>query len=101
MTPARLQQLIDCFASRRIAVVGDFFLDKYLTVDPALAEPSVETGKTAHQVVAVRTSPGAAGTVVNNLSALNAGTIHAVGAIGDDGEGYDLRRGLELRRCST
>lgn len=101
MTPARLQQLLDKFPARRVAVVGDFFLDKYLDVDPALAEPSVETGKVAHQVVAVHTGPGAAGTVVNNLSALSAGAIHAIGAIGDDGEGYDLRRGLAARRCTT
>ena len=70
MTLERLAELIDRFPEQRIAVVGDFFLDKYLDVDPALAELSLETGKTAHQVVAVRPSPGAAGTVVSNLSAL-------------------------------
>ncbi|HUG92914.1 MAG TPA: PfkB family carbohydrate kinase [Planctomycetaceae bacterium] len=101
MTPHRLDDLLDGFPACRVAVVGDFFLDKYLDIDPSLAEPSVETGKTAHQVAAVRTSPGAAGTVVNNLSALGTGTIHAIGAIGDDGEGYDLRRGLEARGAST
>ena len=37
--------------------VGDFFLDKYLDVDPAWAEVSIETGKTAHQVAAIRTAP--------------------------------------------
>ena len=45
MSPERLQQLIDRFPTRRIAVVGDFFLDKYLDVDPALVETSVETGR--------------------------------------------------------
>uniref|UniRef100_A0A7C2P2T1 Carbohydrate kinase n=1 Tax=Schlesneria paludicola TaxID=360056 RepID=A0A7C2P2T1_9PLAN len=101
MTPERLQQLLDEFPQRRIAVVGDFFLDKYFEVDPALAEPSLETGRTAHQVVQIRRAPGAAGTVVNNLAALGAGTIHAVGVIGDDGEGYDLCQGLEKLGCST
>jgi hypothetical protein len=48
--------------------VGDFFLDKYLDIDPRLIEVSLETGKTAHQVTAIRHSPGA-GTVVSNLSA--------------------------------
>ena len=86
---------------RRIAVVGDFFLDKYLDVDPALAEASLETGKTAHQVVAVRHSPGAAGTVVSNLAALGAGTLHAIGFTGDDGESYDLRKDLAALGCST
>ncbi len=101
LTPQRLDELLARFPSRRIAVLGDFFLDKYLDVDPSLAETSVETGKTAHQVVEVRCSPGAAGTVVNNLAALGAGTIHALGAIGNDGEGYSLRQELARRGCAT
>ncbi len=96
----RLQELLAKFPTRRIAVVGDFFLDKYLEVDPRLAETSVETGKRANQVVEIRTSPGAAGTVVNNLAALGAGELHAIGATGDDGEAYDLRRGLQARNCT-
>jgi bifunctional ADP-heptose synthase (sugar kinase/adenylyltransferase) len=101
MQPQRLQELLDKFSSRRIAVIGDFFLDKYLEVAPDLAEKSVETGKTAHQVVWIRTSPGAAGTVVNNLAALGAGTLFAIGATGDDGEAYDLRKELRARNCNT
>jgi bifunctional ADP-heptose synthase (sugar kinase/adenylyltransferase) len=101
MKTQRLRELIGRFASRRIAVFGDFFLDKYLETDPALAETSVETGKIAHQVVEIRTSPGAAGTVVNNLAALGTGTLHAIGAVGNDGEAYDLKRGLAARRCSA
>ncbi len=97
----RLTSLTESFKSTRIAVLGDFFLDKYLDVDPALAELSVETGKTAHQVVGVHTSPGAAGTVVNNLAALGAGELLAIGMIGDDGEGFELVRGLEAIGCQT
>ncbi len=85
----------------RIAVIGDFFLDKYLDVDPSLAEVSIETGKTAHQVVGVRHSPGAAGTVVSNLAALGAGRLHAVGFTGDDGESYELRQGLQGLSCGV
>jgi len=101
LSTERLDELLARFPSRRIAVLGDFFLDKYLDVDPAFAETSVETGKTAHQVVDVRCSPGAAGTVVNNLAALGTGTIHAIGAIGDDGEGYSLRQELAKRGCAA
>ncbi|MBN1393660.1 MAG: hypothetical protein JW959_01325 [Pirellulales bacterium] len=97
----RLAELIAAFPRQRIAVVGDFFLDKYLDVDPALAEVSVETGKTAHQVAAVRHGPGAAGTVVSNLAALGAGRLHAVGFTGDDGEAYDLRNDLAKLGCAT
>ncbi len=101
MNPDRLQSLLSQFPQRRIAVLGDFFLDKYLEVDPSLAEPSLETGRTAHQVIRRRQNPGAAGTVVNNLAALGAGHLHALGAIGDDGEGYDLCQGLQALGCST
>ena len=101
MKRERLEELLVQFPSRRIAVFGDFFLDKYLEVDPRIAETSVETGKRANQVVSIRKSPGAAGTVVNNLAALGAGTLHALGATGDDGEAYELRQGLAAQRCST
>jgi bifunctional ADP-heptose synthase (sugar kinase/adenylyltransferase) len=95
----RLNDLVCRFPGCRVAVLGDFFLDKYLDVDETLAEVSLETGKAAHQVSAIRCSPGAAGTVVNNLAALGAGEIHALGFTGDDGEGYELRRGLQSLGC--
>ena len=99
MTPERLAQLVGHFGRLRIAVLGDFFLDKYIDVDPSLAEVSLETGKPAHQVVNVRHSPGAAGTVVCNLAALGIGALHAVGFTGDDGEAYDLRKDLTALGC--
>lgn len=101
LSAERLAQLITGFSKARIAVVGDFFLDKYLDVDPALGEPSVETGKVAHQVIGVRCSPGAAGTVVCNLNALGVGKLYAVGFTGEDGEGYDLRKALQALHCDT
>jgi rfaE bifunctional protein kinase chain/domain len=100
LSAARLDELVAGFSRSRIAVVGDFFLDKYLEVDPGVEEVSVETGKPAHQVVARRSGPGAAGTVVCNLQALGAGELHAVGFSGDDGEGFDLRAGLERLGCT-
>jgi len=96
-----LQEIIRRFPKCRVTVLGDFFLDKYLDVDPAIAEVSLETGKTAHQVVSIRCSPGAAGTVVNNLAALDTGTLHVVGVTGDDGEGFELRRALQKLGCNT
>lgn len=95
----RLQELISRFPKCRVVILGDFFLDKYLDVDPEIAELSVETGKTAHQVVSIRCSPGAAGTVVNNLAALGAGQLHVMGFTGNDGEGYELRRALRGLGC--
>ena len=82
------------FAGQSVLVVGDFFLDRYLVLDPDLDEPSLETGLDAHQVVDRRCMPGAAGTVTSNLQGLGVGNIHALGVTGDDGEGYELRQGL-------
>jgi rfaE bifunctional protein kinase chain/domain len=77
-----------------IGVLGDLFLDRYLEIDAALTEPSLETGLDAYQVVRVRSQPGAAGTVLNNLAAFGVGRIFPVAVIGDDGEGFELRQSL-------
>ena len=96
MNLARLDELLNQFSRRHVLVVGDFFLDKYLIIDRRLAEVSLETGLEAHQVVDVRCSPGAAGTVTSTLRALGV-SVTALGVIGDDGEGVELKRGLVER----
>lgn len=101
LTGERLDYILRRLPSLRIVVVGDFFLDRYLVTDPALSETSLETGLEARQVVEVRSSPGAAGTVTNNLAALGVGRLHAVGLIGEDGEGFELRRGLAATGVET
>lgn len=91
---AWLPALLSRLAHLSVAVVGDFFLDRYYFIDPAREEISLETSLPAHQVVAVRSDPGAAGTVVNNLRALGVGRVICVGLIGQDGHGHDLLAGL-------
>jgi len=93
MDSRRLDFILDRFPSLTILVVGDFFLDKYLLIERALGETSLETGLEAHQVVEARCSPGAAGTVTSNLRAMEVAVV-ALGVIGDDGEGYELARAL-------
>ena len=96
LTAADLDHVLATVPHRRIGLVGDLFLDRYLDIDPARDEPSVETALTAYQVAGVRNYPGALGTVLNNLVALGVGTVHPLTFVGDDGEGADLLR--ELRR---
>lgn len=91
----QLESALRSFKDLTIAVVGDYFLDKYLIIDSELDEASIETGLTAYQVTEKRMNPGAAGTIVNNLKALGVGRIIPMGIIGDDGEGYDLIHSLE------
>lgn len=93
LTNDRLAEILGRMGDLRILVVGDLFLDRYLEIDRSLGEISLETGLEAHQVTAVRCSPGAGGNVVANLRAL--GThVAIVSIIGDDGEGYVLQRCL-------
>src|SRR6516165_12338558 len=94
LSAERREQILERIPRLNVGVVGDLFLDRYLDIDAALNEPSLETGLDAYQVVRVRPSPGAAGTVINNLVALGAGSVHAIAVIGDDGEGYELQQAL-------
>jgi bifunctional ADP-heptose synthase (sugar kinase/adenylyltransferase) len=94
LTTALIEHVLAAIPGKTVGLVGDLFLDRYLDIDPARDEPSVETGLVAHQVTAVRAYPGALGTVTNNLSALGVGRIVPVSVIGDDGEGYELRQAL-------
>jgi bifunctional ADP-heptose synthase (sugar kinase/adenylyltransferase) len=89
-----IDQILTALPARRIGVLGDLFLDRYLDLDASLTEPSVETGLDAYQVVRVRSYPGALGTVINNLAALGVGTIRPIAFYGDDGEGYELQQAL-------
>jgi rfaE bifunctional protein kinase chain/domain len=94
MNAQRLLQLAQRYPRLHVAVVGDYCLDRYLDIDPRLAEISIETGREVHNVVRVRSLPGGAGTVLNNLVALGIGAVSPVGVAGDDGEGYELVRAL-------
>ena len=98
MSPDRFQQITSKYASLRIGVVGDFCLDRYLEIDPAKQETSIETGLPVHNVVNVRSQPGAAGTILNNLVALGIGEIYPVGFAGEDGEGFELQATLRNQR---
>lgn len=95
LSASRLDSLLQTIPRLTIGLVGDLFLDRYLELQP-VGEMSIETGLAAHQVVRVRNSPGALGTVMNNLAALGVGLLVPATVIGDDGHGYDLLR--EVRR---
>jgi bifunctional ADP-heptose synthase (sugar kinase/adenylyltransferase) len=91
----RLDSILTALPRLTIGLVGDLFLDRYLEL-AQVGETSIETGLEAHQVVRVRNSPGALGTVMNNLAALGVGLLVPATVIGDDGHGYDLLR--EVRK---
>ena len=101
MKRERLEQLLARFRTLRITVVGDLFLDRWYEIDESLNSPSLETGLTVYHVVKKRSAPGAAGTVLNNLSDMGVGTLRAVSMVGEDGDGWEMLSRLRERRVAT
>jgi rfaE bifunctional protein kinase chain/domain len=81
----------------RALVVGDVCLDRWCSYRPALSEPSRETGIPRIAVTSTEVTPGAAGTVAANLTALGVGRVSVLGVIGNDGYGLELERALAER----
>lgn len=92
----KLTSILEKLPALKVGLLGDLFLDRYLDLDPNLTETSIETGLEAYQVTRVRNSPGALGTVMNNLVALGVGCLTPVTLIGEEGQAFDLLK--ELRR---
>ena len=101
MERKRLERILERFSDVSVALVGDLFLDRFYEIDPRLDEPSLETGRAAHQVVRKRSAPGAGGNVLSTVSALGVGRIECVSFVGEDGDGWELLRHLRDRRVDT
>ncbi len=94
MTPSEILARIPSLSA---LVVGDICLDRWCTYDPAEADPSRETGIPRIGVVATEVTPGAGGTVANNLAALGARRVAVLGITGDDGFACELDYALAAR----
>jgi len=92
MPRAWLEDCLRAIPRARVAVFGDFCLDAYWLIDADLSEVSVETGLPVHRVREQRYSLGGAGNVVANLAALGVGRIQAVGVVGADLFGAQMRQ---------
>ncbi|MDG1889971.1 MAG: PfkB family carbohydrate kinase [Verrucomicrobiota bacterium] len=95
MSPDRLQEILSKYDQLKIAIVGDFCLDRYFEINPDRDEVSIETGLDVYNITRVRTQAGAAGTVLNNLTALQIPEIHILGFAGNDAEGWLLGKALK------
>lgn len=92
IAPARAQAILRGMAGKRIAVLGDFMLDRHLKgivqrISPEAPVPVVE-------IESESTGLGGAGNVVQNLAALGARPL-AFGAAGEDSGGVVLKAHLE------
>jgi bifunctional ADP-heptose synthase (sugar kinase/adenylyltransferase) len=94
-------EIIGALPQLSALVVGDTCLDRWCRYDPAEAELSRETGIPRTAVISVEVTPGAGGTVANNLAALGVGRAAVLGAFGDDGHGAELARALGERGISS
>jgi len=94
-------EILNRFPQLSALVIGDVCLDRWCTYDPAAAQPSLETGIPRVGVIRSETSPGAGGTVANNLSALGVGRVSVLGVVGQDGFGLELKNALRVRRIES
>lgn len=96
MAAARVRTILDAARGKRIAVVGDFMLDRHWIgsvrrLSPEAPVPVVE-------IDSERIALGGAGNVVQNIASLGAIPI-AFGATGDDQAGHDLFKLLDGVGC--
>lgn len=92
-SPAKLERLVARLRGRRVGVVGDLMLDRYVwgaatRLSPEAAVPVVD-------FVSETVCPGGAGNVAANLTALGA-RVSLFGATGTDEAARALRRSLAL-----
>jgi rfaE bifunctional protein kinase chain/domain len=89
-----LHEALTSVSRARIAVFGDFALDAYWFLETDTSEVSVETGRPVHRVSKQSYWLGGAANVAANAIALGAAEVRAIGVIGDDLFGRELRHRL-------
>lgn len=94
ISSARAHDLIDRFASRRITVVGDVMLDRFLIGRVSRMSPEAPVPVVVFDHEEVRL--GGAANVANNLRELGA-AVDLVGVIGHDESGAQLRNELAAK----
>jgi len=95
LDPAKTKRLVRKFRGRRVLVLGDLMLDRYIWGDVSRISPEAPV-----PVVEVRKSTsnlGGAGNVAENLTSLGAVPL-LVGIVGDDGEGAWIKRHARASR---
>jgi rfaE bifunctional protein kinase chain/domain len=90
-------ELLEKISRLRVLIIGDLCLDQWCYYDPSLGVPSAETGIARLAIVRTEFTPGAAGTVANNLASLGVAQVSLLSVIGDDGHGFELLRAMRGR----
>lgn len=90
--PTRLIELLDRLPGRRIGLVGDLMVDRYVYGNAERVSPEAPVPVLHYQQQELRL--GGAGNVAANLATLGA-QVHVVGLCGRDEDGRSLRRLLD------
>lgn len=96
-----VEQILAQFPKLSALIVGDICLDRWCTYDPDEAEISRETGIPRIGVVSYNSTPGAAGTIANNMIALGIGRVSVMSVIGTDGYSYELLDVMKAGRIES
>lgn len=94
LNPVELRALLQRFSGRRILVLGDLILDRYIWGEATRLSPEAPVPVVRQQRSSSR--PGGAGNTAANLAALGA-TVDLVGVTGTDAESLELAS--TLRDC--
>jgi len=94
----RLKQLLNACEHKKIAVIGDVMLDRYIwgrvsRISPEAPVPVVEVSEESMRI-------GGAGNVANNILSLHGNPL-LFGIIGDDAAGKDVLSRLESKGLDT
>jgi len=91
----QLIHVVENLAAPRVALVGDFMLDRYIHGDVERISP--EAPVPVFRVVGRESRPGGAGSVAMNIIAMG-GKVYCVGLVGQDEPGDEL---IELLTAAT
>lgn len=93
----KLAEIIDQFPKKKVMVIGDVMLDKYIHGDVRRISPEAPI-----QIVEVEKEiyvPGGAGNSANNIASLDS-NAYLVGVVGDDYSGNLLKKELKKRKIN-
>jgi len=101
MGPEKIKEILEKIKNLKVSVYGDFCIDAYWILGPGGSEISLETGLKGEAVKEHYYSLGGASNIVANLSALYPQSINAIGVIGDDIFGREIKRQFRKLKIST
>lgn len=84
LTELEINSLFERVRKNHFVVLGGFCLDAYFFLEDAFAETSIKTGLKTRSVQSMQFSPGGAGNVAVNLTALGAEHVYGLRVGGDD-----------------